>query len=285
VAELRDEGRNLDVRVTYDAPQVPEYAADSAGFDNVVAAGGDGMVNRVLSGLMRLDPGDRPALGIVPLGTANDFAAATDMPVQDLAQGLRLATSNEPAWVDVVRVGDWHFLNMLTAGAGSAATRDVSEVMKEVFGKAAYLFSSLGKMADPQRLTLKLSGDNVDWQGEAFALIVGNSAQAGGMVLSPDSRLDDGLVEVMVIQANVSQGRFETLKELLRGRGMSADKEVVYHTRTRDLEFEANQPFVVNLDGEPREITQATRVEVLPGALRVNLPEYCPLLHETGSPG
>ena len=106
VAAVREDGHEVDVRVTWEAGDSGLFAADAAreGIDTVIAGGGDGTVNEVLNGLTQVEA-SQTALGVIPLGTANDFARSAGIPLQ-MEAALRVAVETDPVTVDVGRSGD-----------------------------------------------------------------------------------------------------------------------------------------------------------------------------------
>lgn len=99
----QQQGHPIEVRVTQDEGDAARFAAGEPGHpcDVVVAVGGDGTVNEVLNGILRAETGTPPAMAIVPLGTANDFARSCAIPQDHPADALRLAWQGVPRWIDV----------------------------------------------------------------------------------------------------------------------------------------------------------------------------------------
>jgi len=114
VQKLREQGRPLEVRVTWEDGDALRFTREACadGIERVVAGGGDGTVNEVVNGLMTCDENSRTALGILPLGTANDFATGCEIPGTPY-EALELATGEAPVPVDVARVNDKFFISVL----------------------------------------------------------------------------------------------------------------------------------------------------------------------------
>jgi len=119
VRVIRDDGYDLQVRVTWEYGDGLRYVAEAvgSGVDVVIAGGGDGTVNELAHGLALLDSQQRPALGILPLGTANDFATCCTIPTEPLP-ALCLALEGDPVAVDLVQANDRYFMNVASAGFG-----------------------------------------------------------------------------------------------------------------------------------------------------------------------
>ena len=151
VAAVREKGHRITVRPTWEAGDATRFAQravlDAA--DVVVAGGGDGTINEVAFGLVTASagPSGAPSLGVVPLGTANDFARSAGIPL-DLLAALDLTVSRPATPVDLGRIGDRVFLNVATGGFGTQVTRETPEKMKKTLGGAAYLVTGVVNIAD-----------------------------------------------------------------------------------------------------------------------------------------
>jgi hypothetical protein len=167
VAAARENGHEIDVRVTWEAGDSGLFAAQAAkeGIDTVIAGGGDGTVNEVLNGLAQAD-GNTSALGVIPLGTANDFARSAGIPLQ-LEAALRVAVETEPVAVDVGRSGDRAFMNVATGGFGTEVTVNTDPKLKRMGHEIAHAEKRHGsvrlqKEYGAKALTkLKETGDDV----------------------------------------------------------------------------------------------------------------------------
>jgi YegS/Rv2252/BmrU family lipid kinase len=134
VAAERASGHRVEVRVTWEAGDAARLAEEASrlGMARVAAGGGDGTINEVAAGLLsaKAAGGERPALAIVPLGTANDFAHACQIPI-DPAAALRLATTAEPRRIDVGQVAGRPFINLATGGFGTEITVETRPELKK----------------------------------------------------------------------------------------------------------------------------------------------------------
>lgn len=290
VARLREEGHRLDVRPTFEGGDGAALAREALtlGVDVLIAAGGDGLVHEVASALV--DATSSVELGVVPLGTGNDLATAAGLPIGDPGAALRAAVEAEAFPVDLVRAGDRSFLNMATGGFGTRFTTETSPELKRAIGKAAYLFTALTRPDFFSPAAARLVGPDLEWEGSFLALGIGNGRTAGGGVpLCPRASIDDGLLDVVVLEASepldvlvelLAQGTAEDLPEHEPPEGPTIEGTV----RRWRLPWVEVQPvgveaFEMNLDGEPFQVpSDAQRFEVLPRSLRLRLPATSPLL-------
>lgn len=284
VATMRDRGIRIDVRVTWEDGDAARIVGEAiaAGAHAVIAAGGDGTLSEVATALaLREAPADAlPALALVPLGTANDFATAAGLPV-DALDALALVADGTPQPIDLLelRANDtahWA-VNLASAGFGTQATVETPEGMKKLLGGLAYLLTGLSKLGRIEPIQASLRGPGFAWQGGFIALGIGNGRQAGGgQALCPDARVDDGLLDVTVVP-ELSGEMAATLGTVVSEGKAAALDRVATRVQLPWVEVEAAAPMAFNLDGEPVEAT-GFRFDCVPRRVRMHLPADCPLL-------
>lgn len=284
VTALRQAGVTLDVRVTWEGGDAQRYAdeAIAAGVHTLVAGGGDGTLSEVATALARhQEPGDRlPALALLPLGTANDFASAAGIPTDDPLAALNLPLAREPVAIDLLRLdadGQTHWAaNLASGGAGTQVTTETNETLKKLLGGLAYVITGLGKLANLEAQRARIHGPGFEWHGDFIALGVGNGRQAGGgQALCPDARIDDALLDLTIVPP-LPDGVLPVLGQAVVEGKQAALEEVALRAQLPWIEIEPAQPLTLNLDGEP--VTSCRfRIECVPGRLRMHLPADCPL--------
>lgn len=273
VQACRERGWELAVRLTWEAGDARRLVGEGlrAGYPCLIAGGGDGTLNEVASALIELQ-GDA-SLALLPLGSANDFARAAQVPLEpDAALAL---LELQPTPVDVGMANERLFVNMATGGFGSLVTANTSEELKKVLGGGAYLLTGLTRFAEVRSAFGRFHGPGFDWQGDFLAMGVGNGRQAGGgHALCPRATITDGMLDLCLIPAPQDVG--ETLRVMLSG-GMLGLDTVAVTARLPWLEVEAPDGLDLNLDGEPVH-SPRVRFEVRPQLLRLHLPVDSPLL-------
>ncbi len=273
VLALRERGWQLAVRLTWEGGDAARLVQEAlaAGYPTLIAGGGDGTLREVAEALALA--GGQASLGLLPLGTANDFCRAAGIPLLP-AEALALLEC-EPRPIDLGEVDGQLFLNMATGGFGSRVTASTSEELKKLLGGAAYFLTGLSRFAEVHSAFGRFGGPGFAWEGDFLALGIGNGRQAGGgHVLCPQAQVDDGLLDVCIVPA--SQDVVGTLGTLLSG-GILGLEAVSVSARLPWLEVEAPEGLDINLDGEPLE-SRHLRFAARPGALRVHLPDSSPLL-------
>ncbi len=281
VEAVRADGHRVEVDVTWEAGDSERMAARAVAdeVDSVVAGGGDGTLNEVATGVVKA--GATSALGLLPLGTANDFAHACGIPVSDPLDALRIVAEIAPTPIDYGVVGDRGFLNVATGGFGTRITVETPAALKRRLGGAAYLLTGLRRFDAISAERGSARGPEFTWEGSFYALAVGNGRQAGGGIpLCPDALLDDGLLDVVILPDIAEERRFEVLGALMRGGLAAVEKEAI-QARVEWLEVSVPSGLYVNLDGEPTHATRY-RFEVRARGLRMHLPATAPLVAGLG---
>lgn len=274
VHRLRDDGHDVAVRPTWEKGDAEVLAKEAADLDcdMVVAAGGDGTVHEVVNGLMSLQ--NAPALGLLPLGTANDFARSATLSPDDPAQLAAVLAGAELSPVDVIAAGDRYFLNVATCGFAADAGA-ASDGLKQALGGIAYLLSGVARLTSAEAGALNLTGPGFQWEGEFYGLAIGNGRCAGGgNVVCPDAVIDDGELDVVVLPADRSLFQSTRVGADLR---IEAVEEQVLRWRAPWVRIQSPEPIRANMDGEPYEIN-GVRFEVRRHALRMALPADAPIL-------
>lgn len=276
---LRDHRYKIDVRVTWEEGDARRLAREARqlGVHTVVAAGGDGTLNEVVNGLMAADARlEMPSLGLIPLGTANDFAVSCRIPLSPL-EALLLITEISPVAVDLGRVNDRYFLNLASGGFGTQITTSTPDELKRALGSLAYLLTGMSKFTSIAAVEGRIKAPDFDWQGAFMVLGVGNGRQAGGgHELCPDALLNDGLLDLNILPKNDQQTLTDTLQYFMLDNG-SVLQSLMIHRKVDWLEIESEQSMNINVDGEPMSGNHF-RFGISPSALRVHLPRQTPLL-------
>ncbi|MDR5898127.1 lipid kinase YegS [Halomonas vilamensis] len=289
VTKQRQAGMALTVLVTWEAGDAADFAERAAidGFTHVIAGGGDGTVNEVVNGMMRRPKAKRPVLGIVPLGSANDFATSIGVPVAPNA-ALKAVCKWKGQCVDVVRIStaganaqydEQYYINMTTGGFGAEITSSTPKRLKRLFGGGAYSVMGALKAWRHSSYHGTLDWGEGEQQASLLLLALGNARQAGGgQVLAPKAKLNDGYIDVLLVKDFSSIRALSQLLEELR-QFPREGQFVRYFTATqvRVTTRSGDPAWPLTLDGESRCLNAFT-AEVEPLAITVAMPADSPLL-------
>ena len=244
-------------------------AALEDGADLIVLGGGDGSVSAAAGELAHRDA----MLGLLPLGTANDFARTLGIPA-DLEVACATVAQGKIVDVDLGRVGDSYFVNVASIGLGAALVEAVSPALKGRIGSLAYPVAVARTLLRfrPFAATLTFPAD--DHRSVRFRNLlqigVGNGRFYGaGAVVAPTAGIDDGTLDVYVIE----RGDWRRLLSLARAfrSGRFIRLRHVHYFRTTAVRIETDRPLAINADGELVDRTPVY-VSLARNALRILIP-------------
>ena len=271
VKHVRDQGIKLRVRIPWnkrDKPRVVNEAL-AAGATRIIAGGGDGTINAVANALIGKGKKKPSAtMGVLPLGTANDFAHGCGLPVKDLNKCLEIACTAKARKIDVGRANSRFFINVTSGGFGAEITATTPIEMKERLGGAAYTLQGLIKVfkLQPYEGQLLVPGEE-PLEGNMLVMAVGNNRLAGGgFEVAPKARLDDGLLDLAVVRHAKGVALTKLKKELETPD--DPENELLYYRQLRKFTLVSGRDVHFNLDGEPT-LEKKIKFSVLPKHLGV----------------
>jgi lipid kinase YegS len=272
VATQRQTGHRFDVRVTWEKGDAQRFVSDAGKVDVVIAAGGDGTINEVVNGLMELSHTTRPSLGIVPLGTANDFASGCAIP-RSVEEALALCIKGDAVPIDLGKANDHWFINAASAGLGAEITATTSPELKRLLGPAAYTLMGaiLATSVDQYQGTLRLRNREITGP---LAIIANGRQTGGGIQVAPRACVNDGLLDVLVVRQISPTALLAAARELQQ---LPPDGEYISYLQAPWVEVHSEEAIPVNLDGEPLRLSRV-RYEAVPNAIRLIVPPICPML-------
>ncbi len=253
------------------------------GWDTIAVAGGDGTVNEVLNGIIEASLGTptweagepaASAMGLIPIGTGNDFAWCMGAPIGDVAAACRVLAAGKTRVVDVGRVEDElgnvrYFGNNFGAGFDAATTVE-SYKLRYLPGSLVFLVAVLKTIFLYYKAPLvTVHYNDQEMELPLLMVSVANGRRTGGMFLiAPQAVQDDGLLDVTLARQVSRLGIFRLIPYFIRGT--HATQPTVTVDRTAHIVIASEQDLPVHVDGEIMR-TDAHRLEVrvLPSRLRV----------------
>ncbi|MDF9839867.1 MULTISPECIES: diacylglycerol kinase family protein [unclassified Paenibacillus] len=238
------------------------------GYGLVVSIGGDGTLHEVINGLSG-EP-DCPKLGVIPLGTVNDFARAIGLSLNP-EEAIRTLASPATRAVDVGQLNGRLFINVVAAGAIAESVSAVTSEDKSRFGSLAYFRKGLKELTGNAPNHLTITYDGQVWEGDSPLFIAALTNSVGGFErLAPGAAVDDGLIHCFVIKDLTILSTLSVSISLLLGN-LKNHRDVEYFT-ARSVTAESAAPMRTNVDGEEGPALPV-QVSVLPRHIRVVVPE------------
>lgn len=236
--------------------------------DHLLAAGGDGTINRLVNYLKNRDI--TIPIGILPMGTANDFAHLIGMP-DNLSEACRAILGGSVHYLDMGKVNHRYFINVLSCGLFTEVSQKTPTALKNTFGKLAYYFSSIGELPSFRKMNISVTSDEVSFTGSCLLLLVFNGRTAGNLKIANHSSANDGLLDVLIIRGeNIVESIKTVFHFMVKKRNSAYPSDIVYF-QTRKLRIE-NDQVTTDIDGE-KGPEFPLEIECLPQSLPIIVPK------------
>jgi diacylglycerol kinase (ATP) len=237
----------------------------------VVAAGGDGTLNEVINGLR--EEAAAVAVGLIPLGTGNDFARTLGLPT-DVDEAMAVLLAGHTRAIDLVRVTSdevRYFVNVSAGGFSGLVDEKLTPEMKKTWGPLAYLRSAAAALPELRAYHTTLSLDNTESLSlSLYNVVIANGRYVGGGTqIAPEAAIDDGLLDVILIQERSTAELALLAAQVALGNHLSSD--AIVFRRAARVTVNSRPGMWFNVDGElvGNEPAQFT---VLPRALQFVVP-------------
>lgn len=221
-----------------------------AGFDLVVAAGGDGTINEVVNGIAPCK--HRPRMGIIPAGTTNDYARALHIPREDPVAAAKVIARGQTLRMDIGKANDKYFMNIAGGGSLTELTYGVPSEFKSIFGYLAYLIKGAEMLPAMKNVPMHIKFDDGEYDGQASMFLIGLTNSIGGFEqIVPDAELGDGKFTMIVVKT-ANLGEILKLIAMVFNGGKHVDDDNIIYAKTAKIEATRTdgEPLKINLDGE-----------------------------------
>lgn len=285
--ELRAAGMEYDVAHTRASLHAVQLAWDAPkqGYERIIAVGGDGIAHEVVNGLMRAsEEGETIALGIVPLGTGNDFIKSLPPALNpgqtrdDWRSGIPRITSSKTVLVDVGRITvdaptpgvphPQYFTNGTDVGFGALVAKAIRGI--PMTGMAAYLLAVMQVLVDYGLPRIKLTIDDreVIELNTTLTAVTNGRCFGSSFWLTPMAEITDGELNVVIAKALSRVGILQIIPQLMKGTHLN--HPAVSFRKAKKVVIESSDPMIMEADGEmPFATARRMQIEILPKRLRV----------------
>ena len=273
-AALKTAGVDFDLSISERADQLVDLAADAVkqGFTAIVAAGGDGTIGEVVNGIAQSWDGKSKfpaALGIIPLGSANDFAFALGLPL-GLNEAAKAIASGKTKPVDLGKCNERLFIN----NSGLCLEPYVTtkhERIHWIKGIARYLVAAVWAIMDKPEWKGDLKWDGGDFSGPLSLVSIGNGRRTGGFFMTPHADPFDGKLTLAFGYRGTRLGLFGALPRAFKeGEGSYVEMDGMYEVNCTRLGIHLDKPSPAHTDGELFDnwLTDLD-YQIFPGAIQV----------------
>jgi diacylglycerol kinase (ATP) len=266
--ECRKRNLDFDLQYTTRPLEATEMAAKSIGsFRNIVAVGGDGTLQEVINGLMDADVN----VGIIPVGTGNDFVRAVDIPIQPHI-ALNTIIAGHTKRIDVGKMNNRIFHNGVGIGF-DAWVVDESLKVKYLRGHAVYLYAIFKTLKNYKAPLMELRYNEESFIEKLFLITVGNGTSLGGGIkLTPFAKIDDGLLDLNIIE---DVNKLKILQNLVKAySGEHVNMPQVRTDTCKSVVIKSEDGLAVHADGEliGCELKEI-KIHIIPKAIKFVVPK------------
>ncbi|GIN87933.1 diacylglycerol kinase [Heyndrickxia sporothermodurans] len=215
-------------------------------YDIVIAAGGDGTINEVVNGLAEQE--FRPKLGVIPVGTTNDFARALHIP-RDIEAATDIIVQGDMIPVDIGKMNRSYFINIAGGGRLTELTYEVPSKLKTMLGQLAYYMKGIEMLPSIRATEVRIEYDGKLFEGEAMLFLVGLTNSVGGFEkLAPDSSINDGLFSLIILKKTNLAEFIRVVSAAITGNHIN-DPNIIYTSANR-IKVSSSEKMQINIDGE-----------------------------------
>ncbi len=238
------------IRVTPGLDLSSEYMVEQyKQFDLVIAAGGDGTLSILCDTLIK-NKINIP-VGIIPAGTANDFAMHLGMP-KDYTEAALAIVNGKPRYCDLGMVNGKHFINVAACGSFANTSDDTNSAIKPKLGVYAYYLTAIEKLHTYEPIKVRITYDGNVIEESALLVLVLNSTHVGGFAnLSPKSSVNDGLLDLIVFR---NDGKIiksaKTFVDVLRGQHLNNEDVLCIQAKSFTIESLNFNKIFLDIDGD-----------------------------------
>lgn len=240
-------------------------------YDFVVSVGGDGTVNEIINGF--IENHLQTPLAILPGGTVNDFANHLHLP-HDTDDFIQMIEDFQTMKVDIGKVNEHYFANVIAGGMFSDISFQVSKADKERFGPLAYYISGIRQLPAQLHtsLHLKITADDQTFEEDAKLFIITNTSQVGGFKdITPHANVQDGQLDLLIIK-NCSTTDLISLFKDYKLNNHEKSPFITY-VQAKELTIACDKDIIYDVDGE-KGTTFPIHVSVKKQSLCVIIPHH-----------
>lgn len=217
-------------------------------YDHLLLAGGDGTIDIIINTMKRLNI-DLP-VGILPVGTANDFAHSLGLSF-DIKKALENIINSKPKAFDIGKINDKYFINVASSGMFTDVSQKINPDFKNYMGKVAYYITGIEQALHLRAFNIKVKSEELEYKGNMYLMLVFNGKTAGNLNLAYKAQLDDGYLDVIIFKDMPIPKSIPIFINVLRGEHLEKlNEDDILYFKTKKIHIECMDELVTDIDGE-----------------------------------
>lgn len=217
-------------------------------YHHILISGGDGTIDSTINALKTKNI--NIPIGILPLGTANDFAKALNIEF-DVCKNILNIINSTPKKIDLGKINNKYFINVASCGMFTDVSQKINTDLKNYMGRVSYYITGIEQALNLRKYSIKVTSDEINYDGDMYLMLIFNGKSAGNMNLAYKASLDDGYLDVLIFKAMPIPKSIPLLIRVLRSEHLEGlnEKEVLYF-KTKKLHIECSSDITTDIDGE-----------------------------------
>ncbi|MBP3928310.1 MAG: YegS/Rv2252/BmrU family lipid kinase [Peptostreptococcaceae bacterium] len=215
-------------------------------YNHILIAGGDGTIDRLVNYMKKNDI-DTP-IGILPTGTANDFANVLNIPL-DIDLCIENIMNSEPKYIDLGVINDDYFVNIASTGMFTDVSQRVDSNLKHSIGRISYIIKGVEDALHLRKFNVTIRSKELEYDGDMYLILVLNGRTAGNISFAHNAMLDDGYLDVIIFKAMPIPKSIPVLLGIIKGSPLDKHDEIIYF-KTDELYVDCSDDIVTDIDGE-----------------------------------
>ena len=217
-------------------------------YEHLIIAGGDGTIDIIINTMKNLNI-DMP-VGILPVGTANDFAHSLGLEF-DIKKAVNNIINSEGKNFDIGKINDKYFINVASAGMFTDVSQKINPDFKNYMGKVAYYITGIEEALHMRAFNIKVKSKEVNYQGNMYLMMVFNGKTAGNLNLAYKAELDDGYLDVIIFKAMPIPKSIPVFINILKGEHLeNINEDDILYFKTKEIYIECMDELITDIDGE-----------------------------------
>lgn len=217
-------------------------------YHHILISGGDGTVDLILNTIKELNI--NIPMGILPSGTANDFAKAINLPF-DIKECIERIINSKPQKIDIGKVNDKYFINVASAGMFTDVSQKINPDFKNNLGKVSYYIKGIEEAVNLRKFNIKVSSKERKYEGDMYLMLIFNGKTAGNINLAYKAKVNDGLLDVIIIKGVILPNMLPLLISVLKGEHLEEyNKDNILYFKTKEVNIECMDDLITDIDGE-----------------------------------
>lgn len=254
----------IPFRVSFESDMKNAFVDVDKTYKYVLIAGGDGTVDTAVNHMKTLNI--NIPIAILPVGTANDFAKFIGMS-ENIEYACEQIINSVPKELDLGKVNDKYFINVASTGLFTDVSQKTDVNLKNTIGKLAYYVKGLEQLTNLRKLKVKVKSENAVFDGNMYLMLIFNGQTAGNLKFAYKAKIDDGLLDIIIIKAGMIKDIIALFIKMLRGDHLENTSCLLYF-KSNKIEIYCDEDIVTDIDGE-RGPNFPLVVQCIKGGLKV----------------